>query len=42
MVVAILVGIGILLGWNRQLIASVHELRMTKAVRDRSVSDAEI
>ena len=28
--VGILIGIGILLGWNRQLIAAVHELRMVE------------
>ena len=29
----ILIGFGLILGWNRQLIATVHELRMARAIR---------
>jgi hypothetical protein len=39
----LLIGIAIVLGWNRQLIAAVHELRMTRAIRERSGSyDVEL
>lgn len=43
LVIVVLLGIGILLGCNRQLIAAVHELRMTKSLRDRIVvTDADL